>query len=135
MWFIRPKFEERYNVYSDIFIDGTGITDGWNMYQWKDIRACAIDNSDPKELEWYFGKNYHEHPLSIFITLKNGARKSIILLGVSMEDAVRVGMAINHYSGRELISKRFIDGDPIPWYVIIGIVALAAVLTLITICK
>lgn len=135
MWFIRPKFKERYNVYSNIFIDSTGITDGWAMYPWKDIKACTIDNSDPKELEWYFGSNFQEQPFSIFITLKNGTRKSIILLGQELEDAVTIGMAINHYSGRELIPKRFIDGDPIPWYAIVGIIAFAALLTLITFCK
>lgn len=132
MWFVRPKFEERYNVHRDIFIDGTGITDGWSMYLWKDIKACSIDKSDPKDLERFFGKNFDEHPFSIFITLKNGARRSIILFGLRLEDAVRAGMAINHYSGRELISKRFIDGEPIPWAVIFGIFAFTTLLVAVS---
>lgn len=132
MWFIRPKFRKRYNVFSDIFIDSTGIHDGNRVYPWQDIKACSIDMSDPKELEWYFGKDFHEKPFSIFITLNNGTRRSIFLLGLNLENAVRTGMAINHYSGRELIPKKFIDGEPIPWSVIFGILALAALLVAVS---
>lgn len=130
MWLIRPKFGESYNVYSDISIDGCGIHDGVMLHPWHEMEACAINESDRGELVWYFGDDYDERPYSLFITKRDGSKKSIILFGQGLEDVIRVGMAINHYSGRDFISKKFIDGDPIPVSVIIGIVALTALLLL-----
>lgn len=128
MWFIRPKFNESYNVCSDITIDSSGIRDGAILYPWLDMKACVIDLTDREELERFFGDSYDEHPYSFYITHKDGSRTSLMLLGQGLEDVVKAGMAINHYSGRDFIPKRFIDGDPIPLSVIIGMVILAALL-------
>lgn len=131
MWLIRPKFGESFNIYSDISIDGSGIHDGVMLHPWHEMKSCVIDESDKGELEWYFGDGYDERPYSIFITKRDGSRKSIILFGQGLENVVRAGMAINHYSGRDFISKEFIDGDPIPVPLIIGLVVLAALLLFI----
>lgn len=129
MWLIRPKFGQRYNVCSDISVDGAGIHDGLMVLPWHDIEACTINESDKEMLERYFGDSYDERPFSIFITRKDGSRNSIMLFGQDLESAIKTGLAINHYSGRTFISKEWIDGKPIPPYVFGGIALLAALLT------
>lgn len=126
--FNRPKFKNRYHVFSDIYIDNVGIEDGFIIYRWDNIEVCAIGDSDVNELKKYFGDDYDERPFALTITLKDGSKRELTLFGQDWDRVADAAKAINHYSGRQLIPPEQFQGKPIPLSVIIAFVLLTAAL-------
>lgn len=126
--FYHPTFGSQYNVYSDIYIDGSGIHDGPVLHPWNDMASCNIGESDIEDLKRYFGDDYDECPYAITMTRKDGSKHNITLFGQGWDKVVKTGKAINHFSGVEMVSKEKLKGDPIPLPIIIGIIIVTAAL-------
>lgn len=128
--FFSPSFGNQYNVFSDIFIDHSGIHDGPILHSWGDVASCNIGESDVEDLKRCFGDDFYERPYALMLTHKDGTLHNITLFGQGLDKIVETGKAINYYSGVEMFSRESLEGKTTSLLIIIGaILAIAAVTT------